>query len=202
MSLDDSPGGEPHRRSTDRRSALLRGIDRLNLGIGRSVSWLVLVMVLVGAFNALARYVGRFTGFNLGSNAYLELQWYLFSVIFLLGAAYTLQQGAHVRVDVLYGRLSRRKRAWIDLVGTLLLLIPFSLFMIRVSWPSVWNSWVVREVSPDPGGLPRYPLKALILVSFGLLTVQGVAEVLRRIAELRAPSGPGNAAPRPPEGDA
>ena len=202
MKPDAGPAHESNRPSTVRTAAAVRAIDGLSVRIGRFVSWLVVVMVLVGAFNALARYAGRFTGIHLGSNAYLEAQWYLFSVIFLLGAAYTLQQGAHVRVDVLYGRLSRRGRAWIDLAGTVLLLIPFSIFMIRVSWPSVRNSWLVREVSPDPGGLPRYPLKALILVSFALLIVQGVAEVLRRIAVLRDPSRGESAAPRPPEGKA
>jgi TRAP-type mannitol/chloroaromatic compound transport system permease small subunit len=157
------------------------------------VLWLVAVMVLVGAFNAIARYLGRWIGLQLSSNAYLELQWYLFSLVFLLGGAYALRHDAHVRVDVLYGRLGERARAWIDLLGTVLFLLPFSVFMVAASWPSVAASWRVRETSPDPGGLPRYPIKAVVLLAFVLLILQGVAEATRRIAILRGR----RAAPRP-----
>jgi TRAP-type mannitol/chloroaromatic compound transport system permease small subunit len=165
-------------------------LDRLNHGIGRAASWLVLLMVLLGAFNAIARYLGRFVGMQLSSNAYLELQWYMFSLIFLLGAAYTLRHDAHVRVDVLFARLSARGRAWVNLLGTALLLMPFCVFMLVVTWPPVRNSWRIHEGSPDPGGLPRYPLKALILVCFTLLLLQGIAELIREVAALRgnAPS--------------
>ncbi|MBT8485700.1 MAG: TRAP transporter small permease subunit [Phycisphaerales bacterium] len=165
--------------------AVIRWIDGLNDRIGRAVAWLVLAMVGVGAFNAVARYLGRSTGVSLSSNAYIETQWYLFSLVFLLAAAYTLKRDAHVRVDVLSGRLGPRGRAWVDLVGTIVFLIPFCVLLLWVSWPSVRNSWSVRETSPDPGGLPRYPLKSMILVSFGLLLLQGCAEVLRRVAQLR-----------------
>ena len=164
---------------------LMRGIDRFNQSTGRAVAWLVLAMVLLGAFNAVARYAGRYLGFNLSSNAYLELQWYMFSLVFLLAAADGLRRDAHVRVDVLYGRLGPRARAWIDLIGTLVLLIPFCVFVLWVSWPSVWNSWLVLEDSPDPGGLLRYPIKSMILVAFALLLLQGVAEAVRRIEWLR-----------------
>lgn len=160
-------------------------IDRLTRAVGKASSWLLLAMVLVGAYNAVVRYLGRFMGHNLSSNAYIEAQWYMFSLVFLLGAAYALQKGSHVRVDVFYGRLSERGRAWIDLVGTLIFLLPFSLFALWVSWPSVLASWRIREVSPDPGGLPRYPIKAVILVCFALLVLQGVAEVIRLAALLR-----------------
>ena len=160
-------------------------IDALNERLGHTVGWLTLVMVLIGAFNALARYLGRYTGLNLSSNAYLELQWYLFSLVFLLGTAYTLRCGAHVRVDVLYGRLSDRGKTWINLVGTIVFLIPFCLFCLYVSWPAVHNSWAIREVSPDPGGLPRYPVKAMILVGFVLLLLQAVSELIKNIAALR-----------------
>lgn len=163
-------------------------IDRLNERIGRAVYWLALLMVLVGTFNAVARYVGRYVGMNLSSNAYIELQWYMFSLIFLLAAAYTLKHDAHVRVDVFYGRLSERARAWIDLLGTLVFLIPFSAFAIWVSWPAVRNSWAALEGSPDPGGLPRYPIKTMIPIAFALLILQGVAEAIRRIALLRGMS--------------
>ncbi len=165
--------------------AAVRAVDALSEWTGSAVRWLVGVMVLVGAFNAVARYLSRWTGVSLASNAYVELQWYLFSVVFLLGGAYALRHDAHVRVDVLYGRLGERRRAWIDLLGTLLFLLPFSAFMLVVSWPSVAASWRVREVSPDPGGLPRYPVKALILVAFVLLLLQGLAEAVKRVQVLR-----------------
>ena len=142
-------------------------------------------MVLIGAYNAIARYLGRFIGVNLSSNLYLELQWYLFSLIFLLGAGYALKENAHVRVDVLYGRFEARARAWINVVGSVLMLIPFSIFVLWVSWPSIRNSWAVREMSPDPGGLPRYPLKAVIIVAFVLLLAQGVSELVKDLAILR-----------------
>src|SRR5690606_6001534 len=119
-------------------TAMLRiaaAIDRVTGAVGRAVAWLTVLMTAVGAFNAIARYLGRFIGVNLASNAWLELQWYLFSVIFLLGAAWVLREDAHVRVDVFYSRLSARGQALIDLLGTLLLLIPFSAFVLWVSIP-------------------------------------------------------------------
>jgi TRAP-type mannitol/chloroaromatic compound transport system permease small subunit len=164
---------------------LSRAIDRFNERLGRGVAWLSLVMVLIGAYNAVVRYLGRFVGVNLSSNAYIELQWYMFSLLFLLGGAYALKQNAHVRVDVVFGRLSLRARAWINLLGTLIFLIPFSLLALWVSWPSVRNSWQVMEMSPDPGGLPRYPIKTVILAAFLLLVAQGVSEVIKQIALLR-----------------
>jgi TRAP-type mannitol/chloroaromatic compound transport system permease small subunit len=160
-------------------------IDRLNNWLGSAVSWLVLAMAVVGAFNAIARYLGRYAGRPLTANVLLELQWYLFSVVFLLAAAWALRQDAHVRVDVLYGRLPARAQAWIDLLGGALLLLPFCLFVLVVSWPTVRASWVIREGSPDPGGLPRYPLKAIILVAFALLLLQGIAELVKAVARLR-----------------
>ena len=160
-------------------------VDGLNDRIGSTIRWLALVMVLVGAFNAIARYMTRYTGFALSSNAYLDLQWYFFSLIFLLGAAYGLNHDVHVRVDVLYSRLSEKTRAAIDLAGTVLFLLPFSLLMLWVSWPPVRNSWAIREASPDPGGLPRYPIKAVILISFALLVLQGLSQVAKQVAVLR-----------------
>ncbi|MDD9937480.1 MAG: TRAP transporter small permease subunit [Myxococcales bacterium] len=159
-------------------------VDRLNRAVGGLVSWLALAMVLIGAFNAVARYLGQRAGENLSSNAYIELQWYLFSALFLLGAANTLREDAHVRVDVFYGRLPARGKAWIDLAGSLLLLLPFCAFALYMSWPAVANSWAIREISPDPGGLPRYPIKALILVSFGLLALQGVSQLIKHLAQV------------------
>jgi len=160
-------------------------IDRLNENVGRLVSWLVVLMVLIASYNAIVRYLGRYIGRNFSSNAYLESQWYLFSVIFLLGAAWALKEDAHVRVDVFYGRVSERVRAWINLLGGLLLTLPFCLFVLWASLPSVQNSWRIREGSPDPGGLPRYPLKAMILVGFVLLLLQGISEVIKTARVLR-----------------
>jgi TRAP-type mannitol/chloroaromatic compound transport system permease small subunit len=172
-------------------------IDRFTTGLGRAVAWLGLIMVLVGAFNAIARYAGRHLGLHLSSNAYLELQWYLFSILFLLGAAYVLRADAHIRVDVLYGRLGVKGQSVINILGTLLLLVPFSLFVVWVSLPVVQASWRVREMSADPGGLPRYPLKALILVCFGLLLLQAVSELLKNVRRFR--HGDAGGQPHPPE---
>jgi TRAP-type mannitol/chloroaromatic compound transport system permease small subunit len=176
--------------STNRRSMkiwlkLSERIDTLNRRVGQLVQWLTLLMVLVGAFNALARYGGRFTEIQLSANAYIELQWYLFSLVFLLGAAHTLERDQHVRVDVFYGRLSERGKAWIDVIGGFVFLLPFCLFSLWVCTPTVRNSWAVREVSPDPGGLARYPIKTMILVCFALLLIQGVSEIIKRVATLR-----------------
>ncbi len=164
---------------------LADAIDRLSEGVGALIRWLVLAMVLIGAFNAAARYLGRSIGVQLSSNAYIEVQWYLFSLIFLLGAGYTLKKRGHVSVDVLYARYSPRTKAWIDLLGTLLLLLPFCVFGIVATWPSVRNSWLVGESSPDPGGLPRYPIKSVILIAFGLLFLQGVCWAIRRGGQIR-----------------
>lgn len=171
---------------------VIRSIDGLNELFGRGVAWLCLLMVLIGAYNAVARYLGRFIGRNLSSNSYIELQWYLFSAVFLLGAAYALRHNVHVRVDVVYGKLSRRARAWVDLLGTIVLLLPFAGVTLWLSVPSVLESFRIREVSPDPGGLPRYPLKALLLVSFGLLMLQGLAQLARYVAILRGRALPGD----------
>jgi len=168
-------------------------VDRLNDLIGSATSWLVLAMVLMGAYNALARWATRYVGMRLSSNALNEIQWYMFSVIFLLGAAHGLRHDVHVRVDVLRERLSERGKAWIDLLGTTLLLIPFCVLMLWVSWTPVVRSWQVREVSPDPGGLPRWPIKALLLVCFGMLLLQGLAMAVRHLDAIREggpPDGP------------
>jgi len=164
---------------------LATAVDGLNNRIGASIRWLSLIMILIGAFNAIARYLTRYTGLALSSNAYFDLQWYLFSLIFLLGAAYGLEHDVHVRVDVLYSRLSRKGRAWIDLVGTVLFLIPFCVLMLWVSWPAVRNSWAIHETSPDPGGLPRYPIKTVILLSFVLLLLQAFSQLVKQIEALR-----------------
>ncbi len=165
-------------------------IDRLIEKIGNCVAWLTLAMVLIGSYNAIVRYLGRNLGGNLSSNAYLEMQWYLFSLVFLLGSSYSFQRNAHVRVDLVYGRLTDRGRAWIDLIGTIVLMMPFTVFTLWVSWPAVRNSWAVREVSSDPGGLARYPIKTVVLIAFGLLLLQGMAHLVRQVAILRGSSDP------------
>lgn len=159
--------------------------DRLNDLIGAGIRWLTLAMVLVGAAGALLRYSSRGLGLSLNLTPWIELQWYMFSVIFLLGAAYGLRHDVHVRVDILYSRLSARTRAWIDLAGALLFLVPFSILMLWVSWPAVLGSWSIREVSPDPGGLARYPVKTLIIVSFVLLLLQAVSQIVKQVDVLR-----------------
>ncbi len=159
--------------------------ERLQARIGRATGWFVLIMILVAAANALLRYGGRFIGRNLSSNALLEGQWYLFSLVFLLGAGHTLASGGHVRVDVVYSRLSQRGRALVDAFGTLFFLLPFTVVGLWVSWVPVRNSWRLLEGSPDPGGLPRYPIKTMILVGFFLLLLQGLAELVKNLERLR-----------------
>lgn len=175
-----------------------RGIDRVNDTIYAAIRWLTLAMIVVGALNAVARYLTRYTGVALSSNAWFDLQWYMFSLIFLLGAAYGLNHDVHVRVDVMYSRATPRTRAWIDIAGTLLFIIPFCLMMLVTSWPAVRNSWAVREASPDPGGLARYPIKTLLLVCFTLLLLQALSQIIKRGAQLAgALPLPGAAAAQP-----
>lgn len=164
---------------------LAAGVDRLNDMLGASIRWLVLAMVFVGAGTAILRYAGRTFDWSMNLTPGTELQWYMFSLVFLMGAAYGVRHDAHVRVDVLYSTLSRTKRAWIDLVGTVLFLIPFSVVMLIVSWPAVMNSVSVRERSPDPGGLARWPIKIVILISFALLIVQALSQITKYIDVIR-----------------
>ena len=160
-------------------------IDALNEKLGQWVAWLTLLTILLASYNALVRYVGRFVERNLTSNAVLELQWYLFSLVFLLGAAYGLKHDAHVRVDVFFQRASARTKAWINIAGTVLFLIPFCIFMLWASWPGIRNSWSILEGSSDPGGLPRYPIKTALMVGFALLLLQAVAQLYKYVAALR-----------------
>jgi TRAP-type mannitol/chloroaromatic compound transport system permease small subunit len=155
-------------------------IDRLNEWIGRAVAWLGLVAVLVCTANATARYV-----LNIGSNAWLELQWYLNSAVFLLVAAYALKRNKHVRIDVIAGRLSPRTQAWIDIFGAVFMLLPTVAIIAWYSWPSLVSSWQINEYSSDPGGLIRWPVRLLIPVAFTLLGLQGISEVIKSVAFLR-----------------
>jgi TRAP-type mannitol/chloroaromatic compound transport system permease small subunit len=157
-------------------------IEHISEWSGRAVAWLVLMMVMVIGYDVTMRYL-----FQTGSVALQELEWHLFALLFLLGLAYTFKHDGHVRVDIIYhGRwMNERRRAWVDLLGGLLLLIPFCLLIIVSSWPFVANAFAMGESSPDPGGLPyRYLLKAAIPVGFTLLLLQGVAHMLRSLAIL------------------
>ncbi|HRH82170.1 MAG TPA: TRAP transporter small permease subunit [Thiobacillaceae bacterium] len=154
-------------------------IDALNERVGRGALWLVLAAVLISAGNALARY-----GLNMSSNAWLEIQWYLFALIFLLGAGYTLKHNGHVRIDILYGRFSPRAQALIDLLGGLLFLLPMAGLIGWLGWSGVVESYVRGEMSPDAGGLIRWPARLAIPVGFALLFSQGVSEVIKRLAQL------------------
>lgn len=164
---------------------LSRIIDQSNHYLGRFISWLALVMIGVGTWNVIGRYIGRTVGQNLSSNALLETQWYIFDIIFLLGAAYTLKQNDHVRVDVIQSRLNFKYKALVDLLGTVFFLIPVCVMIIFYSWGAISQSWTIGELSPDPGGLPRYPIKALIIVSFVLLIIQGISEIIKSWAIFR-----------------
>jgi TRAP-type mannitol/chloroaromatic compound transport system permease small subunit len=155
-------------------------IDRMNERIGRSVAWLGLVAVIVCTGNAAARYA-----LNIGSNAWLELQWYCNAAVFLLIAAYALKRNEHVRIDVINGRLSPRTQAWIDIAGSLFMLLPTVVIIGWYSWPSLVNSWSIDEYSSDPGGLIRWPVRLLIPVAFTLLGVQAISEVIKRFAFLK-----------------
>lgn len=163
---------------------LSKTIDAINERIGHFTDGFVFLMVLVGVWNVIGRYIGRAIGQNLSSNALLETQWYLFDLVFLLGAAYTLKHDDHVRVDVFYRNWPPKGKAIADIVGTLLFLIPFCIMVLVFSWEAILNSWAVREVSPDPGGLLRYPIKAMIIVSFILLIFQGISEAIKNFAVL------------------
>jgi TRAP-type mannitol/chloroaromatic compound transport system permease small subunit len=158
---------------------LSRGIDALNERVGHLVYWLILAAVLVSAGNASVRYA-----FDISSNAWLELQWYLFSAVFLLAAGYTLLHNEHVRIDVIIGRFSPQTRAWVDLLGGLFFLLPMAIVITVLSWPVFVESWTRNEVSSDAGGLLRWPVKLLIPVGFLLLVLQGISEIIKRVAFL------------------
>ena len=160
--------------------ALSRAIDRANEFIGKSVSWLILLAILVSAANAVIRKV-----FDTSSNAWLELQWYLFGAAFMLAAAYTLKQNEHIRIDIVYGLFSRRVQHWIDLLGHILFLMPFVTLMVIYFVPYVSLSIRSGEMSNNSGGLIVWPAKAILLVGFFLLALQGISEIVKKIAIMR-----------------
>ncbi len=165
-------------------------IDEMSEWSGKIAVWVVLLVVAIGFYNVFVRYVGRFTGIQLSSNVYIELQWYLYSIIFFLGFPYILKHGVNVRVDILYARWSEKTQAWVDLVATVLLLIPLCIIgfyvtvnPVLISWGRLPNgTWDTWELSPDPAGLPRAPIKSMILVAFGMLLLQSIAQVIKYIA--------------------
>lgn len=156
-----------------------RVVDAVNSWVGRSVSWLVLAAVLVSAGNAILR-----KSFSISSNAWLELQWYLFSAVFLLAAGYTLLRGEHVKVDIIYGRRSRRTQIWIEIFGTVFFLLPFCVVTILLAWPVVVDKYISGEISGNASGLILWPVWALIPAGFLLLGLQGLSELVKRIAIL------------------
>jgi len=160
--------------------ALSRAIDALNAGVGRAVTWLTLVVVLVSAGNAVIRKL-----FNVSSNAWLELQWYLFGAMFLLTAGYTLLHNGHVRVDVLSAKLPRRTQVWIEIFGVVFFLLPACLVILWLSWPMFLDSYLSNEQSSNSGGLVRWPVKLLIPVGFALLVAAGVSHLIKCVGYLR-----------------
>ena len=157
-----------------------RLIDLLNDTLGRLANWMVLAAALISAGNAMSRYA-----FDLSSNAWLEVQWYLFAAIVMFGASHTLRMNEHVRVDILYTHLSERGKEWLDLIGTAVFLVPSMLVIAWYSWPFFAQSWAIREISGNAGGLVRYPVKFLVPLGFTLVALQGISEIIKRAASLR-----------------
>jgi TRAP-type mannitol/chloroaromatic compound transport system permease small subunit len=170
--------------------AFSRLIDQINERIGRIVMWGVLAATLIASGNALAKhFLGQ------GSNAWLEAQWYVFGALFLLGAGYTLKHNGHVRIDIFHQRLSAKGQAWVDLAGGLLFLLPFAGLLAWLSWPLLVESWRIHEMSPDDGGLVRWPVKLLLPLGFGLLFLQGVSEIIKSIGVIMEQASPATEKP-------
>jgi TRAP-type mannitol/chloroaromatic compound transport system permease small subunit len=157
-----------------------RLIDRMSERIGHTFYWLVLAMVLISAANAVVR-----KAFNYSSNSLLEIQWYLFSAVFLICAGYTLLRNDHVRIDVVAGRLSKRAQAWIDIFGTVFFLFPMAFLIMWLSWPVFIDAYERHEISTNAGGLIIWPARLLVPIGFFLLLVQALSELIKRIAFLR-----------------
>jgi TRAP-type mannitol/chloroaromatic compound transport system permease small subunit len=159
---------------------LAQAIDSLNERVGRLTYWLILVAVVISTGNALARY-----SLDLSSNAWLEIQWYLFSAVFLFCAGYTLLHNQHVRIDIVSGRFSKRVQTWIDIFGTVFFLLPMAVIILWLSWPVFLDAWRSNEVSSNAGGLAVWPARLMVPVGFFLLVLQGLSELIKRIAFLR-----------------
>jgi TRAP-type mannitol/chloroaromatic compound transport system permease small subunit len=175
----DFPGRQEQESSLNLLLGVSRIIDQINDLVGRTVYWLILLAVVISSGNAVIRY-----SLDRSSNAWLEVQWYLFAAVFLLCAGYTLLRNEHIRIDIIVGRFSRRTQAWIDVIGTVLFLMPMALMILWLSWPMFTMSFVSGEMSNNAGGLIRWPAKALIPAGFFLLCLQGLSELIKRIAYL------------------
>jgi TRAP-type mannitol/chloroaromatic compound transport system permease small subunit len=159
---------------------LSRAIDALNEQVGKFTYWLILAAVLISTGNAIVRY-----SLNMSSNAWLEIQWYLFSFVFLFGAGYTLLHNQHVRIDILTSHLSPRKKAWIDILGTLFFLLPMAITIMWLSWPVFMDAYRSHEISTNVGGLLVWPGRLMVPVGFFLLVLQGFSELIKRVAFLQ-----------------
>ena len=159
--------------------AISRGIDWLNTQFAIVANWLVLLAALISAGNAGSRYL-----FSESSNGWLEIQWYMFAGMVLLGGPYTLKMNEHVRVDLFYGIASERTRIWIDIVGGSLFLLPICVILTYFTWPWFVESWTINEASSNAGGLVRWPVKLLLPIGFFLMAIQGVSEIIKRVAAL------------------
>ena len=160
--------------------AVSTAIDLLNEKIGYICNWLVLASCIVSAANAMIRYA-----FGYSSNGWLELQWYMFAVLVMFGASYTFKRNEHVRVEIFYLFLSERGQLWLDMIGTLFFLIPSCLLLSYLSWPFFHQAYAVGEMSGNAGGLIRWPIKFVVPAGFVMLALQGVSEVIKRIAALQ-----------------
>ena len=154
-------------------------IDEINHRVGKATTWLILIVVVISAGNAVMRYA-----VNWSSNGLLEIQWYLFSAIFLLCSGYVLLNNEHIRIDVIAGRLSPRTQNWIDVFGIIAFLLPMALITLSLSWPVFINAWDSGEGSPNPGGLIRWPVRLMLPIGFLLLTLQALSELIKRVAFL------------------
>jgi TRAP-type mannitol/chloroaromatic compound transport system permease small subunit len=155
-------------------------IDKINERLGLIANWMVLTSCLISAGNAMVRYA-----FDMSSNAWLEIQWYMFGVMFMLGASYTLYKNEHVRVDILYGNVPERVQLWIDLIGGILFMMPAVLILCWLSWPMFLESYRIGEESSNAGGLLRWPIKLVLPIGFFFLALQGISEIIKRIAALQ-----------------
>ena len=172
--------------------AYIRFADGISEVTGEMSKYLVIVLIIVGVANVVLRYTGQLIGQKLVNNTIIEAQWYLYTLIFLLGFGYILKHGINVRVDFWYAEQPIKRRAWIDLIGHLISLIPYSILALYVTWEPVLRSWGLRpdgtwgpwEMSPDPNGLPRAPIKSMVIVAFVILLLQGIAEILKLIGIL------------------
>jgi len=162
-----------------------RAIDSITDRLGILIGVVVALLILVGVYNVVTRYTGYFLRRAIASNALLDLQWQLFSLLFFLGFSYILRRNENVRVDFLYSKWSPRRQALVNLLGHLAFLIPFCIIGLVVTWQPVRFAWMIRESSPDPGGLPRYPIKTMILIGFGWLLIQAISECIKHAAVLR-----------------